>query len=980
VADNSNMDSHRSSRRLNNGAKHKYPEQHRKLVEMGFDVKSINSALESSSGDLQATTSLLVEKVAASIRNARRGGGSSSRATTNNEDPSSSISMKVVGKSKATKAEIMEAHNKFMSIYKTTKCKDKGNHDKRMCFYWHTKSDRRRNPFDVLYSCSECPNSSETAICENGDTCLKAHNMLERMFHPELFKISMCQRGPNGDHCERGNLCAFAHSEEDHRVPLSQTAAKSNNTNNNNATSSNHGGSGVPAAASMHLLSANEYAAINKSLGDSKLLDSIQDRLVHLIQSQGAEGIISSELPKKYSDVYSERLELADESGEKFRIKDLLLAHPNVGVIMHKGVQPKYVYNEVVVAAPVVVTVTKEKHSLKASRAASTMASPTDSSCSIATVVSSVAPLSYCSAATTSTATTTTTNAKSGRSAPLNYAAAVTESINNPSSSISSSSEKVAASYYDTSTSSRSSSSSHLSKEIYNGWHTTPSSSLDPSHQHHHHDATTRTGNNNDSSSSCSVHQSTSTYTIQQQPHQEVSSSSSSLPGVIEPASPIVLVGGGRRRGPDHPPLPTLDGPSSPSNSINNDNSVNNNSNNNNNKGAYIHPPGNQSVSYSDVSSGKTHINNGENHHQSIQHLHKLKVELDKKSMEYDLQSKHLQEVLLKLNDCESQQTSLYGQRESAIAEAYRARLELEEFKSTFDERLQKSSEICARDYTISHLSNERSMDLHQYFSSITQIEIALVEMQRKEALYINEIPLHDTINESSRARDELTKFVSHLKMQINAKIMNETSSTTSIPHHHHSAINNNHSLSNLNNNNNNNNNNTLSNNGNGVCGSEGGISHGYAPSASYRSSFGSHHSSMLSPVGTPAYLLTAIADNNLLVIPPPAAATATAVNRSIDMNKNMNHRTHALSTEDDDAFRRIMMISGGGANNSHSGQNISMHGNGHSAFAGGGGGGGRKIMKVEGCVCGLPGCHLEGTFICSACNRTGYCGSEHQR
>ena len=979
MADNSNMDSHRSSRRSNNGAKHKYPEQHRKLVEMGFDVKSINSALESSSGDLQATTSLLVEKVAASIRNARRGGGSSSRAITNNEDPSSSIPMKVVGKSKATKAEIMEAHNKFMSIYKTTKCKDKGNHDKRMCFYWHTKSDRRRNPFDVLYSCSECPNSTETAICENGDTCLKAHNMLERMFHPELFKISMCQRGPNGDHCERGNLCAFAHSEEDHRVPLSQTAAKSNNNNNNNnATSSNHGGSGVPAAASMHLLSANEYAAINKSLGDSKLLDSIQDRLVHLIQSQGAEGIISSELPKKYSDVYSERLELADESGEKFRIKDLLLAHPNVGVIMHKGVQPKYVYNEVVVAAPV-VAVTKEKHSLKASKAATTMASPADSSCSIATVVSSVAPLSYCSAATTAT-TTTTTNAKSGRSAPLNYAAAVTESINNPSSSsISSSSEKVAASYYDTSTSSSSSSSSHLSKEIYNGWHTTPSSSLDPSHQHHHLDATTRTSNNNDNSSSCSVHQSTSTHTIQQQPHQEVSSSSSSsLPGVIEPASPIVLVGGGRRRGPDHPPLPTLDGPPSPSNSINNDNSINNNSNNNNNnKGAYIHPPGNLSVSYSDVSSGKTHINNGENHQQSIQHLHKLKLELDKKSMEYDLQSKHLQEVLLKLTDFESQQTSLYGQRESAIAEAYRARLELEEFKSTFDERLQKSSEICARDYTISHLSNERSMDLHQYFSSINQIEIALVEMQRKEALYINEIPLHDTINESSRARDELTKFVSLLKMQINAKIVNETSSTATIPHHHHhhSAINNNHSLLNLNNNNN-----TLSNNGNGVSGSEGGISHGYAPSASYRSSFGSHHSSMLSPVGTPAYLLTAIADNNLLVIPPAPPAAPPAVNRSIDMNMNMNHRTHALSTEDDDAFRRIMMISGGGANNSHSGQNISMHGNGHSAFAGGGGGGGRKIMKVEGCVCGLPGCHLEGTFICSACNRTGYCGSEHQR
>ena len=39
-------------------------------------------------------------------------------------------------------------------------------------------------------------------------------------------------------------------------------------------------------------------------------------------------------------------MELTDEAGEKFRIKDLLLSHPCITVSMHKGTQPKYFYDE----------------------------------------------------------------------------------------------------------------------------------------------------------------------------------------------------------------------------------------------------------------------------------------------------------------------------------------------------------------------------------------------------------------------------------------------------------------------------------------------------------------------------------------------------------------------------------------------------------------------------------------------------------
>ena len=298
----------------------KYPEHHQTLVEMGFEVADVTAALESVSGNIEFAMAVLLGEAIPSVV----GGNYTSRALP---------PMKIVGKSQSSSAtlksthkpDIKEVHSKFMATYKIQKCKEKNSHDKRMCIGYHTKGDRRRNPFEIPYACTECPTSpTETTNCPDGDTCLKAHNMLERMFHPELFKISMCQRGPNGSLCERGNLCAFAHSDEDHRIPLSHTLNK---------------------AAQIASL-ATEPLIAGKSLGDSRMLDSVQDKLIRLIKSHGTEGIISSELPKRFSDIYSERLDLTDEAGEKFRIKDLLLQHPCISVTMHKGVQPKYVWGD----------------------------------------------------------------------------------------------------------------------------------------------------------------------------------------------------------------------------------------------------------------------------------------------------------------------------------------------------------------------------------------------------------------------------------------------------------------------------------------------------------------------------------------------------------------------------------------------------------------------------------------------------------
>lgn len=400
----------------------KFPTQFQTLSEMGFDAKRISSALDSTKGNLEAATALLLgepvpntnsssnsQSTSTSADNGNSHNhsvsstGSASKSSTSNKSNTNSTknntkngntnstttSSTSISNSNSTnnatvsngnsaknsKLSVREVHDRFMATYKVHKCKEKGSHDKRTCIYWHSRGDRRRNPFEQYYSCSECPNSIDNAnsnkekdsnkdnYCENGDSCLKAHNMLERMFHPDLFKISMCQRGPNSSQCERGNLCAFAHNEEDHRTPfqwsLERAAAgikdpivnnrdikdlKDLNGNSINTAIVNGASTSSGKSAVGKGSSANSTANDNDT--EKELPLQMRTRLLDLIKSQGADGIIGSELPKKYYDAYNERLEFFDDDGEKFRMKEYLSKLANISVVMHKGVQPKYVYLE----------------------------------------------------------------------------------------------------------------------------------------------------------------------------------------------------------------------------------------------------------------------------------------------------------------------------------------------------------------------------------------------------------------------------------------------------------------------------------------------------------------------------------------------------------------------------------------------------------------------------------------------------------
>lgn len=50
---------------------------------------------------------------------------------------------------------------------------------------------------------------------------MKAHNRVEEFYHPEKYKCKFCQTYPNDMHnCEYGEMCAFAHSEEEIAIDL----------------------------------------------------------------------------------------------------------------------------------------------------------------------------------------------------------------------------------------------------------------------------------------------------------------------------------------------------------------------------------------------------------------------------------------------------------------------------------------------------------------------------------------------------------------------------------------------------------------------------------------------------------------------------------------------------------------------------------------------------------------------------------------
>lgn len=416
----------------------KYPTQYQQLLEMGFESKRVYNVLEKTHGDLEQATILLLgdedeteeddftEKKSDS-KHAKQNKPTKSTTTatttattTHKSSQKSSTTPSTSNTSLPSKnsKEITEQHRKMMASYKVHRCKEISNlsHDRKMCTYWHTSTDRRRNPFEFNYSCYECPNVIGGAECEDGDKCPHAHNMLERMFHPELFKISMCKRTLDGKKCDRTSICAFAHSDADFRVSPSKLDPSLVNTPPTKPVTSDvvipdtvkenvltliqeAGAEGLYSldlykkysqrfnealefsedrySAKLKLkefLESHDKITLVYSRGnqpvyvipdpnaapvesnESSDLKTVGDRLAHIIKSSGPEGILGSDLPKKYLENHKERLDATDETGAKIKLKELLAGHTAI-VLRSVKSQPRYFYEESAeVAAPVVET------------------------------------------------------------------------------------------------------------------------------------------------------------------------------------------------------------------------------------------------------------------------------------------------------------------------------------------------------------------------------------------------------------------------------------------------------------------------------------------------------------------------------------------------------------------------------------------------------------------------------------------------
>lgn len=97
-------------------------------------------------------------------------------------------------------------------------------HNPKRCYYYHDAKKDRRRPLGV-YTSEMCPEITSRAnnyqCLSGGENCLKAHNRVEEFYHPEKYKSKFCQTYPKDmESCDYGEMCAFAHSEDEIAIEL----------------------------------------------------------------------------------------------------------------------------------------------------------------------------------------------------------------------------------------------------------------------------------------------------------------------------------------------------------------------------------------------------------------------------------------------------------------------------------------------------------------------------------------------------------------------------------------------------------------------------------------------------------------------------------------------------------------------------------------------------------------------------------------
>lgn len=106
-----------------------------------------------------------------------------------------------------------------MFRYKSCFCPHrKDSHDSKKCIYAHHMRDFRRPPEIFKYSAEDCEyvtNSKDSIytweLCPKGLLCNKSHTAVEKLYHPDKYKRTNCDRS----RCNKSEICAFHHNNEE---------------------------------------------------------------------------------------------------------------------------------------------------------------------------------------------------------------------------------------------------------------------------------------------------------------------------------------------------------------------------------------------------------------------------------------------------------------------------------------------------------------------------------------------------------------------------------------------------------------------------------------------------------------------------------------------------------------------------------------------------------------------------------------------
>merc|ERR1719461_157718 len=114
----------------------------------------------------------------------------------------------------------------YMYQYKTRPCTKSRCRAAVFCAGFHHQGERRRNPQRHKYSYEPCKYVKEghrwkdASRCPKGEACDKSHTLLEQMYHPAIYKTSLCTNFPKNQ-CSWGDFCTHAHGEVRQRTSAS---------------------------------------------------------------------------------------------------------------------------------------------------------------------------------------------------------------------------------------------------------------------------------------------------------------------------------------------------------------------------------------------------------------------------------------------------------------------------------------------------------------------------------------------------------------------------------------------------------------------------------------------------------------------------------------------------------------------------------------------------------------------------------------